>query len=97
MGAEPRAEGTEVPQTEIKHLLRRLHEELGRGAPLDAEARTLLDAVATDLRRTANASPGIPETSAPSLEALAVRFEADHPGLSATLREIADLLGKAGM
>jgi hypothetical protein len=37
------------------------------------------------------------EASTPRLESLAVRFEADHPGLAATLRRLIDLLGKAGI
>jgi hypothetical protein len=31
------------------------------------------------------------------LEELAVRFEADHPSLAASLRQLTDLLGKAGI
>jgi hypothetical protein len=31
------------------------------------------------------------------LEALAVRFEADHPSLAGVLRQIMDTLGKAGI
>jgi hypothetical protein len=31
------------------------------------------------------------------LEALAVRFEADHPALAGVLRQIMDTLGKAGI
>jgi hypothetical protein len=45
-------------------------------------------------------SPGVARTveaSTPRLESLAVRFEADHPGLAATLRRLIDLLGKAGI
>jgi hypothetical protein len=37
------------------------------------------------------------EGSTPRLEALAVRFEADHPSLAALLRRLVDLLGKAGI
>jgi hypothetical protein len=35
--------------------------------------------------------------TAPRLEALAVRFEAEHPSLAQLLRQIGDLLGKAGI
>ena len=45
-------------------------------------------------------APGVARTveaSTPRLESLAVRFEADHPGLAATLRRLIDLLGKAGI
>jgi hypothetical protein len=33
----------------------------------------------------------------PRLEALAVRFEAEHPSLAQLLRQLGDLLGKAGI
>ena len=86
-----------VSQTDIKDLLRRVHEELGRGGTLDAETRGLLEAVAADLRRTGSTPAVATTASAHRLEELAVQFEAEHPGLSATLREIADVLGKAGV
>ena len=35
--------------------------------------------------------------NAPRLEALAVRFEAEHPAIAQLLRQIGDLLGKAGI
>jgi hypothetical protein len=31
------------------------------------------------------------------LEEMAVQFEADHPSLAASLRQLTDLLGKAGI
>jgi hypothetical protein len=37
------------------------------------------------------------EAHTSKLEALAVQFEADHPGLAEGLRSLADLLGKAGI
>jgi Domain of unknown function (DUF4404) len=33
----------------------------------------------------------------PRLEELAVQFQAAHPGLAATLRQLMDALGKAGI
>jgi hypothetical protein len=35
--------------------------------------------------------------SAEPVEALAVRFEAEHPSLAGVLRQIMDTLGKAGI
>jgi hypothetical protein len=43
----------------------------------------------------ASASATQPNTS--RLEALAVRFEADHPALAATLRRLVDLLSEVGI
>jgi hypothetical protein len=36
-------------------------------------------------------------TTVPRLEALAVRFEAEHPSIAQLLRQIGDLLGQAGI
>ena len=51
-------------------------------------ARDIEQALATD-----DASAVAPEP----VEALAVRFEADHPSLAGVLRQIMDTLGKAGI
>ena len=42
---------------------------------------------------------GVPgaEPNISRLESLAARFEADHPGLADTLRQLGDLLVKAGI
>lgn len=78
---------------ELNTLLQRLHEALSRAPVVDAEAKRLLSVVVADIEklgvRTA-ATPG-------SLEELAVGFEADHPSVAAALRQVADVLGKAGI
>jgi len=40
---------------------------------------------------------GATEANTSRLEALAVRFEADHPSLAATLRRLVDLLSEVGI
>ena len=78
---------------QLNSLLQRLHEELGRAATLDAESRRLLSVVVADIEKLGVAAPA----TAGGIEALAVRFEADHPSVAATLRQVGDLLGKAGI
>jgi hypothetical protein len=78
-----------VSAAELPQLLRRLHAELQHTASLDAESRDLLNLLARDLAKF--------ETLGSTTRELAVRFEADHPAMAATLRQIADLLGKAGI
>ena len=78
---------------QLNSLLQRLHEELARAATLDDESRRLLGVVVTDIERLGLATPTTPG----GLESLAVRFEADHPAVAATLRQVGDLLGKAGI
>ena len=75
---------------DLNALLKRLHAELGRATALDDESRRLLGVVLSDIDRLGPAAPG-------RLETLAVRFEAEHPAVAAALRQVADLLGKAGI
>jgi hypothetical protein len=86
-----------MASTELHALLRQLHVELGRTAALDDESRRLLGVVLDDVQRI-GVEPGADRHATPGgLEALAVRFEADHPSMAAALRQVADLLGKAGI
>ncbi len=74
---------------DLPALLRQLHRELERAPSLDAESQQLLRVVAADLEKLT--SP----VSSP--RALAARFEAEHPAVAATLRQIADTIAKAGI
>ena len=80
-------------------LIARLHalrSELEGLSSLDADAHRAATGLKAHLERLgvgAEASG----SSATALEAQAVRFEAEHPALSAALRQAADLLGKAGI
>jgi len=78
---------------ELNALLKRLHEELARATSLDGESRRLIGVVVADLQKLGGASA----STSGGLESLAVRFEADHPGVAAVLRQVGDLLGKAGI
>jgi hypothetical protein len=81
-------------QESLQGLLQRLHEELGRAGPVDAETRRMLDLVAGDISAT---RPVEASRHAPALERLAVRFETDHPALAAAARQFVDALAKAGI
>jgi hypothetical protein len=80
----------------LRELLARLRQHLQGGAPLDAEARAHLTALTRDLESSLAAGDA-PPAAAPRLESLAVKFEASHPALAETLREVIDALGKAGI
>jgi hypothetical protein len=87
---------------ELKGLLTRLHGELGSAKGLDEESRRLLGVVVADIERmglgqAAGARPAGGMATPGGLESLAVRFEADHPATAAVLRQVADVLGKAGI
>ena len=81
---------------DLRALLAQLHGRLGAARSLDAESREMLATVAGDIERALkNDDAGA--IAAEPVEALAVRFEADHPSLAGVLRQIMDTLGKAGI
>lgn len=91
---------------DLNSHLARLHAELESAPRTDAETRRLLDEIAADLARLRArapvaadaAAPPMPDATLPDrLEALAVRFEAEHPTLAASSRRLVDLLGKVGI
>jgi hypothetical protein len=80
----------------INDLLTRVHAVLATTTSLDPTTRSAGELVAGDLARLGVA----PVMSAPTphgLEALAVRFEVEHPQLAATLRQVAGMLANAGI
>ena len=90
----------------LRELLTRVHERLSRAATVDPESRQLLRTLTGDIERALGSSPPssggagprhIGRESVSNLEALAARFDADHPALAQTLRQLVDLLGKAGI
>jgi hypothetical protein len=81
---------------DMSALLAELHVRLKRAQSLDPESRKLLATVARDIEQAlANDDPS--SVAAEPVEALAVRFEADHPSLAGVLRQIMDTLAKAGI
>ena len=77
-------------------LLAELHKRLKQARSLDPEARNLLTTVARDIETALENDDAGAVATEPG-EALAVRFEADHPSLAGVLRKIMDTLGKAGI
>lgn len=83
----------------LRDLLERVHERLSGDGALDARSRELLKTLMHDIER-ALAQPGKggqKSDAALRLEALAVKFESDHPALAGVLRQLMDALGKAGI
>jgi Domain of unknown function (DUF4404) len=81
----------------LRSSLEKLHAELGAGAKLDPELRTMLTHVAQDIERVlADETPHAASLPA-QVENIAVKFEADHPQLAHTLNEITDALSKIGV
>jgi hypothetical protein len=79
---------------DLHAALARLHAELSSAPQLDAESRRLLLDIAADIKRLGGPTGAAPHSS--RLESLAVGFEAGHPALAASLREIVDVLTRIG-
>jgi hypothetical protein len=94
-----------VAAESLRELLAELRERLdASGGALDAEARRLLATAMRDIERALERPDRIAEESVaaaavhtPRLESLAVRFEAGHPAIAETVRELIDALVKAGI
>jgi hypothetical protein len=87
-----------VDRESLQVLLARIHERLNEAGSVDAGSREMLGQVMGDIERAlAQGTPEVPEANTSRLEALAVRFEADHPSLAATLRRLVDLLSEVGI
>jgi Domain of unknown function (DUF4404) len=96
--------------TQLQESLTRLHAELAAAPSVDAASRELLREVLADIERVLQqAPPQAPavaprsahrvsaSTSMPRLEALAIEFDAEHPMIAGSLRQLVDLLGRAGL
>ena len=85
-----------MSQTDLDDLLRQLHSRLGAATSLDAEDRRRLTTALRDIETALGKADARP-SGVHGLEALAVKFEVDHPALADGLRRVADALGKAGI
>lgn len=84
----------------LRDQLQALHERLQQAQSVDADTRQLLGELVSDISRLLERREPDPEVQrgvAERLEALAVRFEADHPTTSQALRRIVDTLANAGI
>ena len=86
-----------MAKEELKRQLARLRAELAAAPELDAETRTLLDAVASDIERTLEGRHDEPHTVRERVEGATVRFEAEHPRFARVLSEVTDALAKIGV
>jgi hypothetical protein len=82
----------------LKKTLASLHQELGSASTLDEKSRQRLQVLMRDLDALGTSAGSGPDTlHRQRVEELAVEFEVDHPTLAAVLRQLIDLLGKAGL
>lgn len=83
---------------ELRQSLTRLHSTLSASPAVDEGSKQLLRDVLGDIERLLKTDVQVKaQPPSSTLEALAARFEVGHPTLSASLRELVDLLGRAGL
>lgn len=83
----------------LRRQLNALHQELATVRSVDNELRQALLVLLADISRLLDpdAAPEHDDSPVDKLEFLAIKFDADHPALSAALRQLMDALGKAGI
>ena len=94
----------------LQILLGKVRDRLKEAGSLDAGSRELLKQVMGDIEQALGAAApagdslanrsvagGARENNTSRLEALAVRFEAGHPALAASVRRLVDLLAEVGI
>lgn len=87
-----------MSEENLRDLLARAHERLQEAGSVDPQSRELLVALMGDIERKLGPDAPRPEEDhASRLEEMAVQFEADHPALARSLRQLMDMLGKAGI
>ena len=95
--------GGRASEKNLRDLLARVRERLSHARSVDAESRKHLSTLVQDIdstlgqggAQTASGTAGKQHTH--RLESLAVRFEADHPGLAEVIREVIDALVRGGV
>jgi hypothetical protein len=82
----------------LKQTLAALHQELSQAPTLDEQSRQLLREIMSDVERLGPSPAAAPPTlHRHRLEELAIGFEIEHPTVAAGLRQLMDLLAKAGL
>ena len=85
----------------LRDLAAKLHDELEEALRADPKSRERLSDMMKDINRLIDKPadlPPSPHGSLPDrLERVAVQFEADHPTLAASARQLVDLLGEVGI
>ncbi len=89
-----------MQKRQLEELLESLQRELGDAEAVDEDSRSLLHGMMDEIRQALERSSEDEETRGPlnrRLQALALRFETDHPRIAATISQLTDSLAKMGI
>ena len=82
----------------LERQLEDLRRELAATQSLDPQCQVELAKLLPDINRLLGATQGTaPRSFMEVLEAMELRFEAEHPGLAAAVRQVIDTLAAAGI
>lgn len=90
-----------MEKQQLQESLNALHSELSDRVKIDDDTRALLKALSTDIDRLLDDStentPDDVEPVSEQVQDLVLKFEADHPELTAALNRIASALANMGI
>ena len=91
-----------MDQTTLRERLAKLYAELTHAQKENPAARQSLGEILPEVKRLVDQPPGaeaqVRDRSLPErLERIAVRFEAEHPTLASSARQLVDLLSEVGI
>jgi septal ring factor EnvC (AmiA/AmiB activator) len=86
----------------LRERFAKLHAELAKAHQQDPATRQSLGEILPDVKRMVDEPPGpaaqtIDKSLPQRLERVAVQFEAEHPTLAASARQLIDLLNEVGI
>lgn len=81
---------------QLKEKLKSLSDALQQVDNIDDDTRQLLQTINEDISRVTSGNPA-PDQLTDRIEQQIVKFEGEHPQMSAILRDIIDQLGKMGI
>jgi len=81
---------------QVNEQLESLHRTLKESPELDSETHDLLLKIADDIAKLEGNEAGSPELS-DAVQEQVIRFEHEHPAISAILRQLTDTLGRIGV
>jgi septal ring factor EnvC (AmiA/AmiB activator) len=91
-----------MDQKTLRERLAKLHAELAKAHKQDPATRKSLGEILPDVKRMVDQPQGSAASSVDKslpdrLERVAVQFEAEHPRLAASARQLIDLLSEVGI
>jgi len=91
-----------MDQKSLRERLAKLHAELASAHHQNPATRESLGEILPDVKRMVDqpadaAAPSADKTLSERLERVAVQFEAEHPTIAASARQLVDLLSEAGI